>query len=408
MGGVLTMFMSTAVMSMAHRRFAVRPGSRTLLDFGIMAAALAGTLAQIAHSGFAGPLRDLGEIEPLAVALAVCSTAPLVAWRRFPYGVFVITAMTSVLLAGTGHTIDLLLGPSVALYLLAASRSNAAPWTRQTTLTVVGLLAAYMTAAVVTKGSLPGIALSHTGLMWAVAWFAGERTRLVREQIAELRERAQYTEREAQNERRIAAAEERARIARDLHDSAAHAINVIAVHAGTARLRRHEDPERALQALEVIEDLARQTAGEIDQIVGTLREASPDGVEAPPGVASLETLIEDHGATGLIVTLTSSGSPVWLSRAADQAVYRILQEALTNAARHGAGNAAIKLVFDSEAVELTVSNPILNNAAARSGGGYGVVGMQERASMLGGQLSTERSSRSFRLRARIPTGGRRA
>ncbi|MFC7106656.1 sensor histidine kinase [Nonomuraea rubra] len=130
---------------------------------------------------------------------------------------------------------------------------------------------------------VPGIALSLTPITWAVAWFAGERTRLRREQIAELQERAMRAEREAEQERLLAAAEERTRIARDLHDSAGHAISVIAVRAGAARLRHHQDPDRSLRALEAIEELARQTAGEIDQIVGTLRGHGEAADEAPPG-----------------------------------------------------------------------------------------------------------------------------
>lgn len=149
--------------------------------------------------------------------------------------------------------------------------------------------------------AFPGTELLHTGLAWAVAWFAGERTRLRREHIAELEERALRAEREAERERRLAAAEERARIARDLHDSAGHAISVIAVRAGAARLRHDEDPERSRLALEAIEQVARQTVAEIDEIFGTLRDGrSPRGaVEAPPGLASLDALVERHTSAGL-------------------------------------------------------------------------------------------------------------
>jgi signal transduction histidine kinase len=242
-----------------------------------------------------------------------------------------------------------------------------------------------------------------------VAWFAGERTRLVRAQIADLRTRAEYAEREAERERRLAAAEERARIARDLHDSAGHAINVIAVRAGAARLRHHQDPERSLQALVVIEEVARQTAGEIDQIVGTLREGQPahGNVEAPLGLASLDTLIARHAEAGFDVTLTRSGTPQALCRAHDQAAYRILQEALTNAARHGAGNAQVQLAFNDEAVDLSVTNPLPLHGVSRSGGGHGLVGMRERATLLGGDLNIARTNETFQIRAWLPYLGQR-
>jgi signal transduction histidine kinase len=381
-----------------------------LLDVLIAAAVFVGSLALLRHGGI-GPARPGSrELDVVGVVLAACSTVPLVAWRRFPLGVFAVTAAAGVLLAGLGFRIDLLLGPAVALYLLAASRQPQTPWTRRTTAVVVGLLAAYLAAAAAAQGAFPASELLHTGLAWAAAWFAGERTRLRREQLAGLEERALRAEREAERERLLAAATERARIARDLHDSAGHALSVIAVRAGAARLRHHQDPDRSLAALEAIEQLARQTAAEIDQLVGSLREGGPANgvIEAPPGLASLDTLITQHRAAGLGVTLETAGAPRPLGAAADQAAYRILQEALTNAARHGAGSACIELAFGDAAVELSVANPVPVGGSPRSGGGHGLVGMRERATLLGGDLHAEGANGMFRLRAWIPYGGQRS
>lgn len=259
------------------------PRSGAFLDLAITAAVLAATLALLSH-----PVGVRGggvELDLTGVVLAACSTLPLIAWRRFPLGAFAVTATASVLLAGLGYTFGLALGPVVALYLLAASRQADTPWTRRTTATVVALLVAYLIAGAAEHGTLWSAEVLHAGLPWAVAWFAGERTRLRQEHIAELRERALHAERDAERERLLAVAEERARIARDLHDSAGHAINVIAIRAGAARLRHGHDPDRALPALQAIEDLAQQTAADIDEIVGTLREGGTGngGVEAPPG-----------------------------------------------------------------------------------------------------------------------------
>jgi len=401
-------FMSST--AKAHRLFAARPSSGALLDVAVAAAALAGTLALLSHGGFAPSRPGSRELNLLGVVLVACSTVPLVAWRRFPLGVFALTAAASMLLTGLGYAVDLLLGPTAALYLLAASRERETPWTWRITATVVGLLVAYLGATAAARGTFPGLELLHTGLAWAVAWFAGERTRLRREQLAELRERVQRVEREAERERLLAVAEERARIARDLHDSAGHAISVIAVRAGAARLRHHQDPDRSLLALGAVEELARQTVEEIAEIIGTLREGgSANGVvEAPPGLASLNTLIAHHAAAGLEVTFDSAGVSRPLGGAADQAAYRILQEALTNAARHGAGSARIELSFSEAAVELTVTNPVPAKAGPRSGGGHGLIGMRERATLLGGSLDAERANGAFRIRARIPYGGYRA
>jgi signal transduction histidine kinase len=373
----------------------------------LAAAALVGSLAQLAHDG-SGPLQSgPHELDWLGAALTACATLPLVAWRRNPRAVFALTAAVSILLAGLDYGVAFPLGPTAALYLFAASRSETDPWTRRSSATVVALFTAYLIASGLGERGLPASQLLHTGLAWAVAWFAGERTRLRHQHIAELHERALRADRDAERDRRLAAAEERARIARDLHDSVGHAINVIVVRAGAARLRHAQDPDRSLAALEAIEDVARQTAEDIDQIVATLRDGPPPvGSPATPhALASLASLVEHHSAGGLAVTVHTGGEPHTLTRAADQAAYRILQEALTNAARHGAGTADVEVSFAATALELTVTNPFSERAADRNGGGHGLVGMRERATLLGGSLDTRRVDGDFRLHARLPYGG---
>jgi signal transduction histidine kinase len=399
-------------MTIVHRSLVLRPSSEALLDVAIAAATLAATLTLLAHGGIGdvGGGFELGEahsLDPLGVGLAACSTLPLIAWRRNPLGVFVATATASTLLVGLGYPLDLTFGPAAALYLLAASSPRGSSWTWRTTGIVAGLLVVYVSAAATAQASFPASELLHSGLAWAVAWFAGERTRLRRAHIADLRQRALRTEREAERERLLAAAEERARIARDLHDSAGHAISVIAVRAGAARLRHGQDPERSLRALEAIEDLARQTAEEIDQIVGTLRRGGigNGGPDAPPGLASLDTLIAHHRAAGLDVTLDTAGACHGFEGVADQAAYRILQEALTNAARHGSGSAHVQLAFGDAAVDLSVTNPVPSTMVPRSRDGHGLVGMRERASLLGGDLDVTRANGTFRVHARLPYRG---
>jgi signal transduction histidine kinase len=404
---------------MAHRLFATRPRSGALLDAATAAAALAGSLLLISHGGVPGwvaddvagvgdhreALAELADLDGPGALLAVCASAPLVAWRRSPTAVFGLIGAASALLAGLGYPLWLPLGAAIALFLLAASRDEGDPWTRRTTAAVLLLFGAYVGAAGAGRGSFPGTELLHGGLAFAVAWFAGERTRLRREHVAELKERAARAERDAERERRLAVAEERARIARDLHDAAGHAINVITVRAGAARTRR--DPERSQAALELIEELARQTAAEIDGIVGTLRDRSvANGTpRAPLGLASLDTLIARHAAAGLDVSVETEGVPQPLESATDQAVYRILQEALTNAARHGTGVARVELAFGDAELELTVSNTAPGESVPRSHGGHGLIGMRERATLLGGSLDADRANGDFRVRARLPYRG---
>jgi signal transduction histidine kinase len=373
------------------------------VDAAITAAALAGTLGQLsAHGGIAGLQTGSGELDWTSGVLAACSTLPLLAWRRAPRAVFVITAAAIALLAGLGDPLALPLGPTAAVYLLVARRDDDEPAIQRDIGTVLALFIAYVLASAAGDGRF-WAALLHTGLAWAVAWFAGERTRLRREHLAELRERALRVEREGERERRLAVAEERTRIARDLHDAAGHAINVIALRAGTARMRR--DPERSQAALEEIEELARKTVGEIDQIIGTLRDRINGDVEAPPGLASLDTLVSRHAAAGLEVSVVRQGNARRLEGAVDQAAYRILQEALTNAGRHGTGAARVELAFTDAALELTISNAVSADTSRRANGGHGLVGMRERATLLGGSLDVGRSNGMFRVRARLPYGG---
>jgi signal transduction histidine kinase len=222
--------------------------------------------------------------------------------------------------------------------------------------------------------------------------------------LAELEERAARAEREAERERRLAAAEERTRIARDLHDSAGHAINVILVQAGAARLLQEQDPARSREALQTIEEVARDTLGEIDQLIRALRDdGSPDAAE-PPGLAALDTLAERYRAAGLAVSVNVDGSRRPLAPGVDQAAYRILQEALTNATRHGNGAAEVEIEFGPSMLELAVSNPVARDSIGRDGRGHGIVGMRERAQLLGGSLEAGVGNGVFRIRARLPYG----
>ena len=390
----------------ARSSFFGGPNSGVLVDIALAIALFLGSLVLLLRSGFQPASLGAAELNLLCVVLAGSSTIPLSVWRRFPLGVFVITGTASVALAGIGYLMELPLGFTVALYLLTASRKRDTPWTWQTTVVVVGLLVTYLGAETAGQRSFPAIVEFHTVLVWAVAWFAGERTKLRSEHISQLRERALSAEREAEREHQYAAARERARIARDFHDSAGHAISVIAVRAGAARLRHNHDPDRSLHALEAIEELARLTVEEIDHMVGTLREDNSVNavVEAPPSLASLQMLIAHRVAAGLEVKFDVTGPQQPLGAAADQAAYRIIQEALTNAARHGRGSANIKLAFGEAAVELTVTNPVLANDEPRSDG-HGLIGMRERATLLGGRLHAESTNGTFCVHARIPYGG---
>jgi signal transduction histidine kinase len=374
------------------------PRRRQLVFDTVLAAAIFGfSLALIARAGFDRGDRDL---DLLGGVLAALATWPLAARRLAPLPVFgVVTAATSALY-GFRYGLGPPIGFAVALYSFAEHRDETRPrtWTAALVTSLVVLLGPHL----VQGDFAPELLLG--AVVWAAAWFAGDRARLRRERLAELEERALRAEREAERERRLAAAEERTRIARDLHDSAGHAINVILVQAGAARLLQEQDPQRSRAALETIEEVARDTLDEIDGLVRALREnGSSPGVEPPPGLAALETLAERYRASGLAVTVTVDGSRRSLAPGVDQAAYRILQESLTNAARHGRGRAAVDVAFGSKAVELTVTNEAIPDGRPH-GGGHGIVGMRERAALLGGTLEAGASDGIFRVRARLPYG----
>lgn len=205
----------------------------------------------------------------------------------------------------------------------------------------------------------------------------------------------------------MAVAEERARIARDLHDSVGHALNVIGVRAGAARLRAGAEPERATLALSAIEELARSTVAEIDQLVGALyeRDVGEGGerVDAPLGLQAVPTLVAEHAATGLEITSTTIGNERRLAPAVDQAAFRIVQESLTNASRHGLGSARLEITFGACEVRIVVTNPAIE-PQAEVGIGHGLIGMAERARLVGGRLDTSRTTTEHVLCASLPYG----
>ena len=380
--------------------------SERLIDVAIAAVAFALTLAVMAAGG-ANSDADARNLDLLGVVLAAASTFPLVVWRRAPLAVFVATAAASAVLNGVGYIGGPPFGPTAALFLLASAPDRIRPPTRVTAATVSALFVLHVGAVGFAQDAFPTVPLLFGVVVWGGAWVLGDRVRMRRERIAELEVRAERAERDAERERRLAAAEERTRIARDLHDSVGHAINVILVQAGAARLLGDRDPERSHAALETIEEVALETLGEIDQLVRALRDDVPSvpvngNVEPPLGLAGLATLVDRHRTAGLAVELAAHGPRRPLAPGVDQAAYRILQEALTNAARHGEGRADVAVTYDDDSLALTVSNPTRH---AHVTSGHGIVGMRERAALLGGTLDVSSSNGTFRIHALLPYGG---
>jgi signal transduction histidine kinase len=376
-----------------------------LADAGTAVGVLALSLAILAAGG-AGESEDARSLDVLGIGLAALASLPLLGRRRAPLAVFAVTAAAAVVLAALDYAPGPPLGPTVALFFLGLHPAATRARPLLTVTTVAGFYALHVAAAGLAQDGFPLVPLLAGALVWGGAWVIGDRIRQRHERMAELEERALRAERETERERRLAAAEERTRIARDLHDSAGHAINVILVQAGAARLLQDQDPTRTRAALETIEEVARETVVEIDQLVRALREngsAEEGEVEPPPGLAALETLAERHRASGLAVALRVDGARRQLASGVDRAAFRILQEALTNAARHGDGSAEVELAFGRHALELTVTNPAPGRPTEVRG--HGLVGMRERTTLLGGSFEATADQGVFRIRARLPYGG---
>jgi len=378
-------------------------------------AAQDGTVAAVAFAltlvMLAGAHSSTRALDPLAGLLAALACGPLVARRRAPLGVFALCTAASATLDGLGYGLGPPFGPTIALFYLAADQRTR-DRLRQTGSVVVGMGAIHVGAAAAAEyPSFPTIPILGAVIVWGGAWIIGDQLRQRRQRLSDLQERARQTEREMARERQLAVAQERNRIARDLHDSAAHAINVILVQAAGARLLQDRNPAAVRAALSTIEDVARETIAEIDRLIGGLRDgagacangASAGPIDPPAGLSSAATLAERHRAAGLDVELQLQGAPRPLPAGVDQAAYRILQESLTNAARHGTGQAEVRITYRPQELELTISNPTaLTGQDESTDRGYGILGMRERAQLLGGSLHAGRHGARFHVHARLP------
>jgi signal transduction histidine kinase len=222
-------------------------------------------------------------------------------------------------------------------------------------------------------------------------------------------------EREREREERIgrAATDERVRIARELHDVVAHAVSVIAVRSGVARMVLDTQPEEAREALGIIESTSRQALQEMRLLVGVLRQEREPAAELgpAPGLRDLSGLVQQIGEAGVGVDVHIEGEPHPLPAGIDVSAYRIVQEALTNVVRH-AGPATAKLWIRYRHQEIEIE--ILDDGGRRQsdrpapyltaeGRGHGLVGMRERAALYGGEFIAGPAGDGFRVVARLPT-----
>lgn len=238
-------------------------------------------------------------------------------------------------------------------------------------------------------------------------WVWGRTVGIRRRYVAGLRERAVQLERERENELALAAAAERARIAREIHDIVSHGLNVVVVLTEGATTCLRSDPDRAEQALRMVAETGRGAMNEMRRMLGVLRVGEPGSHTPQPGVGQLETLISDARAAGWPVRLSVVGDVQKLPASIDLAAYRIVQEALTNTRKHaGPEVSRVQVVLDygADALEVRVSDDG-RGAAEPAGSGYGLVGIKERVLAYGGSAyAGSRAAGGFEVIATLPIG----
>ena len=344
----------------------------------------------------------------LAYLILAAGGAALLARRRYPVAVLAVTLVSALWANRLGGVGLVWLALVVAFFNAVLARKRAAAIASL----VIGYVASLWPPWRIGQ---PG----HSYVAGALGLAAGLMFMLfVAELIRSRSQRAAALARSRDEELRRLASQERMRMARDLHDVVAHNISVINVQANTALHLMDRQPERARSALTTINDVSKQALVELRSVLGVLRDVDAQaGERAPrapaPGLARLGDLIENAAAAGLGVRIDEDGQPGPLPADVDLAAYRIVQEALTNSARHSGGaNAIVRLGYGDDALRVEVSDdgtsrPPGRSAAQATGSGHGIAGMTERAAALGGTLEVGPGPEGgFRVRAWLPRPGR--
>jgi signal transduction histidine kinase len=328
---------------------------------------------------------------------------PLFFRRRYPFGAPVATA---VLLAATSFVDGGLANDDFIVFLAMLAGAFLLGGLKERTQAVAGLVILVGTEAILVHNSPQGPIgdfiwiLVVSSIAWVIGFGLGYKFR----EVDEAKERAERLEREREEQARLAVADERARIARELHDVVGHSVSVMTVQASGVRRLLEPDQEREREALMVVEQTGREALAEMRRLVGVLRRPEEAPALAPqPSLEHLDKLVEQAREAGLPVELTVEGEPVQLAPGLDLTAYRFVQEGLTNALKHArAEHAEVLVRYDNGHVELTVSDDGTGDGGGESGG-HGLVGMRERMSVYGGELeSGPLPEGGYRLHARLP------
>ena len=376
--------------------------SAVRVDAGLAALAAAGVTAEALAKPLEGPLGlELIGLLTIGATLAFRHRAPLGALAAFWLAAIVQSALLTPLPSFSTLFLVAILMPYTVGAHVAGRPALAAP-----ALTLMGVTAINVLGDTLLFGDF----LFPIGAMLA-SWFAGRTVRQRTRLAAELHEQAVAARERREEAERQAVAEERRRIAREMHDVVAHSVSVMVVQAGGARRILDSEPERARAAAGEIERTGRQALGEMRRLLGVLRPEEP-GVAAAlapnPSFDQVEALVARAREAGLPATLTVVGAPRPVPAGMDLAAYRIVQEALTNALKHaGRVPTEVRVTWTAERLELRIVNarplPAGSRRPPATGGGHGLIGMRERVRLYGGELDAAVArGGGFAVRATLP------
>ncbi|MBB5927405.1 sensor histidine kinase [Streptomyces echinatus] len=338
------------------------------------------------------------ELDARAYVLVALAQLPVALRGRHPVAVFVVVEAAATVYVTLGYwPVVCTFGAMLALYTVASVRSLRAALVCAGCLAVLWVYAGVVSHSP-SMASVCGQALLYCSVLVWFGHLARRSAELTRRLRAEQAERA-----------RRAVAEERGRIARELHDVVAHHMSVVSVQAGLARFVFESDPGKARGALGTIADTSAEALEELRRMLQVLREEDPDAPErAPmPTLARLGELVDRVRAGGLPVELAVEGTTRPLPPGVELCAYRVVQEALTNALKHaGPARARVELRYGAHELSVCVSDDGEGADPARvpTGGGHGLIGMRERAKLYGGTITVgPRSEGGYEVRLTLPT-----
>lgn len=336
------------------------------------------------------------------LALLALNTLPLLAVGRFPLAVLSVFCVAYPLWLETGHESSIVQSLPALAALYAVGAWDKAAWIR-----ALGLIAPIwmVGTAIGNVWNADTVEVGYIALIYFVVWGLGAAMTARRSYALQLEAKTTALEKAQRELADLAVAEERGRIARELHDVIAHAMSVITVRAGVGAHLATARPDEAAQALGVIERTGREALVEMRRMLAVLRDPDPRGPqpEPQPGLADVPRLIGQVDAAGVPVTLTIEGAPRQPAAGLDLAAYRVIQEALTNVVRHAPGAAAtVTIGYRPGGIDVEVLNAGRRPPTGDPARGQGLRGMAERVALYDGRFEAGWVDDGYRVNARFP------